>query len=60
MISTSQTMLQLDVIATAFASDYMYWTTPIPEDDMKKLLANSLCFGVYVTTEASSENTGKP
>jgi len=58
-ISTSQAILQPDVVNKAFGSDYMYWTKAMPEDDMKQMLNNSLCFGIYVTTTSSSGYTGK-
>lgn len=58
-ISTSQDLLQVEVINKAFNADYMYWTKGMPEDRMKKMLSKSLCFGVYILPASSSEIAGK-
>lgn len=58
-ISTSQDLLQVEVINKAFDADYMYWTKGMPKDRMKKMLSKSLCFGVYILPESSSEIAGK-
>lgn len=58
-ISTSQDLLQIEVINNAFNADYMYWTKGMSEDNMKKMLSKSLCFGVYILPESSSEIAGK-
>jgi hypothetical protein len=59
LISTSQDLLQIDVITKAFNADYMYWTKGMPEDRMKKMLSKSLCFGVYILPKSSSDIAGK-
>lgn len=59
LISTSQDLLEIDVITKAFNADYMYWTKGMPEDRMKKMLSKSLCFGVYILPESSSDIAGK-
>jgi hypothetical protein len=59
LISTSQSLLQPDVINKAFAEDYMYWTKAMSEDSLKRILSNSLCFGVYALPESSSEIAGQ-
>jgi hypothetical protein len=59
LISTSQSLLQPDVINKAFASDYMYWTKTMSEDSLKRILSNSLCFGAYALPESSSEIAGQ-
>lgn len=59
LISTSQDLLQIDVITKAFNADYMYWTKGMPEDRMKKMLSKSLCFGLYILPESSSDIAGK-
>jgi len=55
LISTSQALLQHDVINAVFDSDYMYWTKRISDEAMKHMLSHSLCFGVYALPESSSE-----
>jgi hypothetical protein len=59
LISTSQSLLQPDVINKAFAADYMYWAKAMSEDSLKRILSNSLCFGVYALPESSSEIAGQ-
>jgi GNAT superfamily N-acetyltransferase len=59
LISTSQGLLQHEVVNTAFGSDYMYWTKRISSEAMKHMLSNSLCFGVYALPESSSEIAGQ-
>ncbi|KFZ11436.1 hypothetical protein V501_04766 [Pseudogymnoascus sp. VKM F-4519 (FW-2642)] len=59
LISTSQDLLQIDVITKAFNADYMYWTKGMPEDRMKKMLSKSLCFGVYILPKSSSDIAGR-
>jgi hypothetical protein len=51
MVSDSQELLDPIAINKSFASDYMYWTKAMALDAMKKMLANSLCFGLYEITE---------
>jgi hypothetical protein len=58
LISTSQSLLQPDVINKAFTADYMYWTKAMPEESLKRILSNSLCFGVYAVPQSSSEIAG--
>ncbi|KFY14410.1 hypothetical protein V492_02632 [Pseudogymnoascus sp. VKM F-4246] len=58
-ISTSQDLLQIDVVNKAFNSDYMYWTKGMSDENMKKMLSKSLCFGVYLLPESTSEIAGR-
>ncbi|KAI9820390.1 MAG: hypothetical protein M1827_006014 [Pycnora praestabilis] len=58
-ISTSQALLQTDVITQAFNSDYMYWAKHMSEDSLKTMLSRSLCFGVYTLPQSSSEIAGR-
>jgi len=37
----------------------MYWTKAMSEDSLKRILSNSLCFGVYALPESSSEIAGQ-
>jgi hypothetical protein len=58
LISTSQNLLQLGVIDSAFASGIMYWARAMSQTSLKKMLSNSLCFGIYYSPETSSELAG--
>ncbi|KAJ7689793.1 hypothetical protein B0H17DRAFT_983429 [Mycena rosella] len=51
LISTSQALLQPDVINDAFESDYMYWTRRLSPTTLQKMLESSLCFGVYIASD---------
>ncbi|KAH8779092.1 acetyltransferase [Hyaloscypha sp. PMI_1271] len=42
LISTSQALLQHDVINAVFDSEYMYWTKRISDEAMKHMLSHSL------------------
>jgi hypothetical protein len=58
LISTSQALLQHEVVNKGFESDYMYWTRRISDEAMKKMLSRSLCFGVYALPGSSSQIAG--
>lgn len=46
-ISTDKSLLQLDAINSAFATDYMYWTNPLPQEVLQQVIDGSFCFGIY-------------
>ncbi len=58
LVSTAKHLIQPEVVNDAFASDSMYWVRREPIETVKKLLSNSLCFGLYVLPESSSELAG--
>jgi hypothetical protein len=47
LISTKPELIQPQAVQAAFDSEFMYWTKPMSEDGLKRMLANSLCFGLY-------------
>ncbi|KAK3945509.1 GNAT family N-acetyltransferase [Diplogelasinospora grovesii] len=48
-ISTDRNLVQLDALNAAFGSDLLWWAKPLADDEMlKRMLDNSLCFGLYV------------
>jgi ribosomal protein S18 acetylase RimI-like enzyme len=57
LISTDPSLISLDALTAAFASDYMYWAKPLPPADMQAMIANSLCFGLYTPTPALPPST---
>lgn len=59
LVSTSQQLLQPEAINAAFGSDLMYWCSEMSKEDMKKMLQNSLCFGLYALPTSSAELAGK-
>jgi hypothetical protein len=58
LISTSQELLQHEVVNDVFDSDYMYWTKRVSDEAIKHILSHSLCFGVYALPESSSAIAG--
>ncbi|CZT46132.1 uncharacterized protein RSE6_06522 [Rhynchosporium secalis] len=58
LISTNPTLIQPSAINQAFGTDAMYWAKPMNESVLKKMLDNSLCFGVYALPNSSAEIAG--
>ncbi|EHL01440.1 hypothetical protein M7I_2530 [Glarea lozoyensis 74030] len=50
LISTKPELIQPQAIQAAFDSEFMYWAKPMSEDGLKRMLSNSLCFGLYNTS----------
>lgn len=46
-VSTRKELFDLSAINDALDSDMVYWGTRLPEDVLRKMLDNSLAFGVY-------------
>ena len=59
LISDSQDLLQPSAINEAFASDLLYWAKSMSEELLKKMLSRSLCFGLYVLPNTTSEIAGR-
>ncbi|KAI9743067.1 MAG: hypothetical protein M1818_003362 [Claussenomyces sp. TS43310] len=58
-VSTSKALIQPKVVNSALATDDVYWTNAMPEEQLKKMLANSFTFGLYELPETSSAIAGK-
>lgn len=58
LISTNPALIQPAAVNDAFNSDMMYWVKPINEELLKKMLDNSLCFGVYELPKVSADIAG--
>ncbi len=58
LISTAPSLIQPAEINAAFGSESVYWTKPMDETLLKKMLKNSLCFGVYELPSSSSDIAG--
>ncbi|KAI0129748.1 hypothetical protein BJ170DRAFT_286241 [Xylariales sp. AK1849] len=58
LVSTERSLLQPDEVNAALDSDLMWWGQSLPRDQMKKVLQNSLCLGLYVLPQSSSEIAG--
>ncbi|KAJ3567620.1 hypothetical protein NPX13_g6706 [Xylaria arbuscula] len=63
LLSTEQSLLQIDAIYDAMDSDVFWWTPAIPKDTLRKALRNSLSFGLYElphsTSQIASQETPK-
>lgn len=58
LISTSSKLIQPSAVNEAFGTDSLYWTRPMEEGLLKKMLDNSLCFGVYELPSSTSHIAG--
>lgn len=54
LISTDSSLIPIDRLNEAFASEDVYWTNPVPEEAMREMLKNSLCFGLYERNQSTS------
>ncbi|KAE8453400.1 hypothetical protein EG329_010261 [Mollisiaceae sp. DMI_Dod_QoI] len=59
LISTNPSLIQPAAVNSAFGSDMMHWCKPVDEALLKKMLDNSLCFGVYELPSSSAEIAGR-
>ncbi|KAK0641020.1 hypothetical protein B0T16DRAFT_206142 [Cercophora newfieldiana] len=55
--STATTLIQLDALNDAFASDMLWWAKAQPADTLAKTVRNSLCFGIYTSNNDGSAGT---
>jgi hypothetical protein len=59
-ISTDSSLIQLDALNEAFASDMVYWARPLSPDALKLCVEQSLCFGLYAPKEGNSQGNSPP
>ncbi|KAM0544852.1 hypothetical protein ACHAPJ_011597 [Fusarium lateritium] len=55
LASTDSSLVPIPKIVEIFASNEFYWAKPLPEDAMKEMLDNCLCFALS-DTSGTSEN----
>lgn len=58
LFSTNPALIQPAAVNAAFGTDYVHWAKPMDEALLKKMLDNSLCFGVYELPKTSAEIAG--
>ena len=61
LITTDPSLIPITTLNAAFASEDVYWAQPLPEQAMREMLQNSLCFGLYEldqSTRIDAMNTG--
>ncbi|TGJ86383.1 hypothetical protein E0Z10_g2388 [Xylaria hypoxylon] len=59
LLSTEQSLLQVDAIKEAMDSDIFWWATAPPKDALLMTLQNSLCFGLYELPQSTSQIAGQ-
>ncbi|RAL16174.1 uncharacterized protein BO97DRAFT_184510 [Aspergillus homomorphus CBS 101889] len=47
LVSTDKNLLSPTAINRAFAQDFIYWAQPFPEEVLRSIIDNSVCFGLY-------------
>jgi ribosomal protein S18 acetylase RimI-like enzyme len=52
LVSTDSSLIPIDALNKAFASEALYWASPLPDPVMQDMLDNCLCFGLYSPTPA--------
>lgn len=58
--STDRAHIQDQQVAAAFASDLVWWAKPLPPAQLAICLDNSLCFGLYETTNTTTSTGTTP
>ena len=59
LVSTKRALLQPDAINDVFDSDLMWWAERLSEETLMRELNNSLCLGLYVLPDSTSDIAGK-
>ncbi|KAI1141329.1 hypothetical protein F5Y05DRAFT_257836 [Hypoxylon sp. FL0543] len=59
LISSEPLLIQVDAVNEALNSDLMWWAQGLPRDLMKKALHNSLCLGLYLLPQSTSQIAGQ-
>ncbi|KAF9870911.1 putative GNAT family N-acetyltransferase [Colletotrichum karsti] len=59
LISTDRSLLQLNAINDAFDTELLWWAKRVPDDVLRRMIDNSLCFGVYKLPKSTAEIAGK-
>ncbi|KAF4961830.1 hypothetical protein FSARC_10046 [Fusarium sarcochroum] len=58
LVSTDPSLVPIPKIVEVFASDEFYWAKPLPEDAMRAMLDNCLCFALYDTSGTPENQDG--
>ncbi|KAI0594749.1 hypothetical protein F4775DRAFT_421814 [Biscogniauxia sp. FL1348] len=59
LVSTEPQLIQVDAVNEALGSDLMWWAQSLPREAIKKALSNSLCFGLYLLPQSTSQIAGQ-
>lgn len=60
LISTDPSLIPISDLNAIFATNLIYWATPLPASAMRDAIFNSLCFGLYDTTLPPQTNPSTP
>lgn len=55
MISTDPTLIDLQTLNEAFASDQMPWARSLSDEELAVMLSRSICFGLYSATAETAD-----
>lgn len=55
--STDPARIQLDALNEALSSDFIWWAKPLGREGLRRMVENSFCFGVYVSSSSLSTST---
>jgi GNAT superfamily N-acetyltransferase len=55
LISTDKNLISIPALTAAFAQDYMYWVSAMPDDVVQKIVDSSFCFGLYKVQQAKND-----
>ena len=58
LISSDSSLIDAEAVNAAFDSDLIYWGKALEIEDLKRMLRNSHCFGVYALPLSTSEIAG--
>ena len=59
-VSNDGSLIQLDALHAAFASDMLYWAKPLAPDVLQLCVEQSLCFGLYAHGEEEGQDAPLP
>lgn len=59
LVSTQQSLIQVDEVNAVLGSDVTWWAQSLPSDQIKRALGNSLCLGLYLLPQSTSQLAGK-
>lgn len=54
-LTTDKAYLEPQAVNAVFESDLMWWNDPLPEDQMRKMLANCMTVSVYHVPESEKQ-----
>ncbi|KAI5918739.1 hypothetical protein F4810DRAFT_559916 [Camillea tinctor] len=60
LISTDPSLISIPRLISIFASDEVYWASPLPEVHMREMIESSLCFGLYQQQPNSVSHRDQP